>query len=62
MVNVIKSKVFPEDGLSVELYVMNDGRHAVRMFDMDAQEVVGITIYPTPERADAAYEAVLTRV
>jgi hypothetical protein len=43
---IIETKLFPLDGTLVELYIMNNGKPAVRLADTDAGKTVGITIYP----------------
>lgn len=62
MANTIETKLFANDGNAVELYIMNNGKHAVRMYDTDADKTVGITIYPSPARAKAGFDEMVAKI
>lgn len=62
MKNVIASWLFESDGVVVALYVMNSGRSAVRVSNVDPDETIGITVYPTADRAKVGYEQMLSKM
>lgn len=59
---IIETKQFENDGVLVELYLMNDGKPAVRLADSDAGKTVGITIYPSQDRAKAGFDEMVTEI
>jgi hypothetical protein len=59
---IIETKHFENDGTLVELYIMNNGKPAVRLVDSDAGKTVGITIYPTPEKARAGFDGLVAKL
>ena len=59
---IIETKLFENDGTLVELYVMNNSKHAVRLADTDAGKTVGVTIYPTPEKARAGFDGLVAKL
>lgn len=58
----LEIKTFENDGTAVELYIMNDSKPAVRVFDTDADKTVGITIYPSMDRAKAAFDEMVAKM
>ncbi len=56
MVSIIKSKINKTE-MIVEMYIMNNGRPALRWLDPDfTDEPVGIKSYPTMEMCENEYE------
>lgn len=58
----LEIKAFENDGTAVELYFMNDSKPAVRIFDTDADKTVGITIYPSLDRAKMAFDEMIAKM
>lgn len=60
---IIETKLFENDGTLIELYIMNNGKPAVRMSDVDMpSEFIGITIYPSPEKARSGFDALVAKL
>lgn len=58
----LEIKTFENDGTAVEFYIMNDSKPAVRVFDTDADKTVGITIYPSLDRAKAGFDKMVAEM
>lgn len=56
MIAIVEYEVEIIDGIEYKLYI-NDFGPAVRVFDVDAQEVVTVVNYPDLKRAQDAYDA-----
>lgn len=56
MIAIVEYEVEIIDSIEYKLYI-NDFGPAVRVFDVDAQEVVTIVNYPDLKRAQDAYDA-----
>ena len=54
MIPIERHEVF---GVAYEFYIHREEKYAarIRVYDVDAQELVGVTFYPTVEMARAAY-------
>ena len=59
---IVETKQFENDGVLVEFYLMNDGKPAVRVSDSDAQATVGITIYPSQDRAKIGFDEMVSKM
>ena len=44
-----------ENNIEVKLYTNNAGKACVRGYDLDAGEVITITVYPSMDKAETAY-------
>lgn len=58
---ILETKVFENDGVMVELYLMNDGKPAVRVSDIPTSETIGITIFPSQDRAKSGFDAFVAK-
>jgi hypothetical protein len=56
MIEVIAIKVDAEVNIEYKLYFNAAGKPCIRVFDLDVNDAVSITIYPTLERATAEFE------
>ena len=59
---ILETKHFELDGTLVELYIMNNGKPAVRLADSDAGKTVGITIYPSADKAKAGFDSLVAKL
>lgn len=66
---IIKSQNYIEvmdvkviDGVEYKLFKNNEGRPCIRVFDVDAEEVVGIKRYSNEEQARSEFEKLIQKV
>jgi hypothetical protein len=56
MIELFAVKVDSEANIEYKLYLNAVGKPCVRVFDLDANDAVSITIYPTLEMAISEFE------
>ena len=57
----IKTQI-DDNNVEYKLFINNSAKYSVRVFDLDAEEVVGITIYPDQNSATKAFNKLLEKL